>query len=440
MEQSSASPHVLIFPLPVQGPIKCMLKLAELLCLAPDLHVTFLNTDHNHRRLLLYTDIQSRFATFPQFRFETISDGLPEDHPRSGDRFMDLFDSLETVTKPLFKEMLSSGIGRPVTCIIADGVLNFSFEIAEEVGIPLMYFDTISPCGLWTYFCVPKLIDAGELPFEGDDLDAPIKCVPGMEGFLRRRDLPNFCRVGDLNDPVTKIIMKEVQQVPRARGLILNTFEEVDEPVLSHMRSLCPNLYPIGPLHTHLKMKLATEPTPPGPQQASSSSLWQEDRSCLKWLDAQPPKSVIYVSIGSLAMMTSDQVMEFWHGLVNSGHRFLWVRRPNSIPGGDWEVGGTSTLESMVEGVPMVCWPYFVDQQVNSRFVSEVWKLGIDMKDTCDRAVIEKMIKDVMDLRRDEFVVSADRIAKLARESVSEGGSSSCNLERLIEDIRLMKM
>ncbi|CAL5363731.1 unnamed protein product [Camellia sinensis] len=182
--------------------------------------------------------------------------------------------------------------------------------------------------------------------------------------------------------------------------------------------------------------------------------------------------------IGSLAMMTSDQVMEFWHGLVNSGHRFLWVRRPNSIPGGDWEgqipkevleataergwlvswtpqeevlahpaIGGflthsgwNSTLESMVEGVPMVCWPYFVDQQVNSRFVSEVWKLGIDMKDTCDRAVIEKMIKDVMDLRRDEFVVSADRIAKLARESVSEGGSSSCNLERLIEDIRLMKM
>ncbi|CAL5322580.1 unnamed protein product [Camellia sinensis] len=478
MEQSSASPHVLIFPLPIQGPIKCMLKLAELLCLAPDLHVTFLNTDHNHRRLLLYTDIQSRFATYPQFRFETISDGLPEDHPRSGDRFMDLFDSLETVTKPLFKEMLSSGIGRPVTCIIADGVLSFSFEIAEEVGIPLMYFDTISPCGLWTYFCVPKLIDAGELPFEGDDLDAPIKSVPGMEGFLRRRDLPDFCRVGDLNDPVAKIIVKEVQLVPRARGLILNTFEEVDEPVLSHMRSLCPNLYPIGPLHTHLKMKLATEPTPPGPQQASSSSLWQEDRSCLKWLDAQPPKSVIYVSIGSLAMMTSDQVMEFWHGLVNSGHRFLWVRRPNSIPGGDWEgqipkevleatakrgwlvswapqeevlahpaIGGflthsgwNSTLESMVEGVPMVCWPYFVDQQVNSRFVSVVWKLGIDMKDTCDRVVIEKMIRDVMDLRRDEFVVSADRIAKLARENVSEGGSSSCNLERLIEDIRLMKM
>ena len=33
----------------------------------------------------------------------------------------------------------------------------------------------------------------------------------------------------------------------------------------------------------------------------------------------------------------------------------------------------------------MICWPYFADQQVNRRFVSHVWKVGLDMKDTCDR-------------------------------------------------------
>ena len=32
----------------------------------------------------------------------------------------------------------------------------------------------------------------------------------------------------------------------------------------------------------------------------------------------------------------------------------------------------------------MICWPYFSDQQVNSRYVNEVWKLGFDMKDVCD--------------------------------------------------------
>lgn len=47
--------------------------------------------------------------------------------------------------------------------------------------------------------------------------------------------------------------------------------------------------------------------------------------------------------------------------------------------------GWNSTLESIVAGVRMICWTYFANQMVNSRFVSEVWKIGLDMKDTCDR-------------------------------------------------------
>lgn len=309
-------------------------------------------------------------------------------------------------------------------------------------------------------------------------MDAPIQSVPGMEDFLRRRDLPSFCRTTDLNDPIIQLAMGECRQVPRSRGLILNTFEELDGPVLSHLRSLCPNLYPVGPLHTHLvkRTRLEIESTPP--QRASSDSLWQEDKSCITWLDKQPLRSVIYISIGSLAMMTMEQLVEFWHGLVNSGVQFLWVRRPNSIVGEDlagqieeelleatkergclvsWApqeevlahpaIGGflthsgwNSTLESLMEGVPMVCWPYFVDQHVNSRFVSEVWKIGIDIKDTCDRVVIEKMIKDLMDVKGDECRQSMDWLSKFARESLSVGGSSVCNLNRLIEDIRAMKV
>ena len=168
--------------------------------------------------------------------------------------------------------------------------------------------------------------------------------------------------------------------------------------------------------------------------------------------------------------------MEFWHGLVNSGSRFLWVIRPDSLTEKDGEfqlqaqlrevtkergqivdwapqeevlahpaVGGflthggwNSTLESIFAGVPMICWPYFSDQQLNSRFVSHVWKIGMDMKDTCDRVTVEKMVRDVMEERRAEFTKSVDAMAKLARSSLSEGGTSYCNFNRLIEDIRLM--
>lgn len=305
----------------------------------------------------------------------------------------------------------------------------------------------------------------------GNDLDAPIKSVPGMEDFLRRRDLPSFCRTGDLTDPNIQLYMKESQVVPRADGLILNTFENLEGSIHSQIRNLCPNIYAIGPLHAHLKVRLSDQSKS---SSFSSSSFRQEDRSCLTWLDQQPLKSVVYVSFGSLVTMTRDQLMELWHGLVNSGERFLWVIRADALGGEDWESqipvelreaskdrrytvgwapqeevlchpsvgaflthsGWNSTLETIFEGVPMICLPYFVDQQVNSRFVGEVWKLGLDMKDACDRITVEKMVKDLMEVRRDEFARSAHRMANLARQSVSQGGVSYRNLDRLIEDIR----
>ena len=170
--------------------------------------------------------------------------------------------------------------------------------------------------------------------------------------------------------------------------------------------------------------------------------------------------------------------MEFWYSLVNSKKRFLWALRPdlvaekyneNEVPTElvegtkergyivSWApqeevlvhqaIGGflthsgwNSTLESIVVRVPMICWPYFADQQVNSRFVSEVWKLGLDMKDVCDRDIIEKMVNDLMVERREEFARSADKMARLARESVNKGCSSYCNLDHLIQDIRSMSV
>lgn len=86
----------------------------------------------------------------------------------------------------------------------------------------------------------------------------------------------------------------------------------------------------------------------------------------------------------------------------------------------------------------MICWPYFGDQQVNSRFVGEVWKLGLDVKDLCDRKIVKDMVNDLMVERRNEFMESANRMANLADKSVNHGGSSYCNLDRLINDIKTM--
>lgn len=312
---------------------------------------------------------------------------------------------------------------------------------------------------------------------EGDDLDAPVSCVPGMENILRRRDLPSFCQSKQiLEDPIIQIVTNEAKNLPKAQGLIFNTFTDIDGPILEHFRSICSNIYAVGPLHAHLKARVVSE------QPRTSNSIWKEDWSCMEWLEKQPKRSVLYVSIGSLAVISENQFMELWFGLVKSGVRFLWVQRPGSIirPSGldsqnskasvelsqgteergcivSWapqekvlahpsvagfltHSGWNSTLESIVEGVPMICWPYFVDQQINSRYVGEVWKLGLDMKDLYNRDVVESMIRELIEDTKDEFLERSDKMAKLAKQSVMESGDSYQNMERLINDIRYMRI
>lgn len=48
------------------------------------------------------------------------------------------------------------------------------------------------------------------------------------------------------------------------------------------------------------------------------SSFWEEDRSAITWLSSQPSESVIYISFRSITLLTRNEVLEFWYGLVNS--------------------------------------------------------------------------------------------------------------------------
>lgn len=161
-------------------------------------------------------------------------------------------------------------------------------------------------------------------------MDRLITSIPGMEGFIRCRDLPSYCQVTDLSDSFFRYVIDQTRQTTRARGLILNTFEALDEPILGRIRAHCPNIYPVGPLHAHLRSQISAGNLVFTGR--SSNSLWEEDWSCLQWLDRQPARSVVYVSFGSIMVLKVKELMEFWHGLVDSKYRFLWVMRPDSIP------------------------------------------------------------------------------------------------------------
>ncbi|MBA0780876.1 hypothetical protein Gotri_004927, partial [Gossypium trilobum] len=426
MEMDSPSqsrpPHVVIFPLPLQGHINSMIKLAELLALA-GFKLTFLNSHHNHERLIKFTNIVAYFKRYPGFELKTITDGLPLDHPRSGNWFLETYEeAIIMKIKQSFREMLMNS-NPPVDCVIADGFSGFAIDVANELGIPIIGFRTSSPRSFWVYYSITDIIKAGELPIRGsEDMDRLITTVPGMETYLRCRDLPSFCRKSDIEDSTVQLIVKQTRKSTEADALIFNTTDELDGPILSQIRTKCANIYPIGPLHAQLNTKLKAKHGESFDQ--FSNALRKEDKSCIPWLDKQPYRSVIYVSFGSITSTSRDQLVELWYGLLNSKTKFLFVVRPDSVIGKDGEgedvvkelmekskdrgyivdwapqevvlnhqaVGGflthsgwNSTLESIVAGVPMVCWPYFADQQVTSRVVSRVWKIGLDMKDVCDR-------------------------------------------------------
>lgn len=371
------------------------------------------------------------------------------------------------------KEDSSDGFP-PITCVIVDGFLQTVVDLAQEIGLPCLSFRTPSACSIWAYLCIPKLLENGELPFaEGVDLDEFVKGVPGMEGFLRRRDLPEFFRgAKDEDDPELKFMATVTAYSGKARGFILNTTEVLESTAVHHIRSQIPVTYGVGPLHAILQLyRSAGGSTDTSPY---TSSLWQEDTTCLKWLDSQPDKSVVYVSFGSLTTPTREQLHEFCSGLVNSGHKFLWVLRSDMVRDPGWadeikrslpeeqgkiiswapqqkvlahravgcfltHSGWNSTLESIIEGVPMLCRPFFLDQQINSRFVSEIWRIGLDMKDIHNREVVENMVRKMMEGESAaRFRQSARDMANAVKESIAEGGSSFREFNRLIEDIKSM--
>lgn len=49
--------------------------------------------------------------------------------------------------------------------------------------------------------------------------------------------------------------------------------------------------------------------------------------SCINWLNKQQPRSVVYVSFGSMAQLTNEQTEELAEALTTSGKYFLWVVR-----------------------------------------------------------------------------------------------------------------
>lgn len=240
---------------------------------------------------------------------------------------------------------------------------------------------------------------------------------------------------------------------------IVNTIHFLEEEMLPKIQEYFhAPIYAIGPFH-----KLAP---------SSSSSLLKEDTGCISWLDKQASRSVLYVSIGSMASMNEEQLLETAMGLAMSEKPFLWVVRPSSVGCTEWlellpkgfqeiigqrgcivkwapqkevlahgAVGGfwthcgwNSTLESICEGVPMLCWPVFGDQGLDAKYISHIWKIGLELEAKLERGKIAGAIRRLMVEEEGEQIrQQAQAFKERAERSLDMGGSTNTALNELVE-------
>ncbi|XP_068637428.1 7-deoxyloganetin glucosyltransferase-like [Aristolochia californica] len=466
--------HAICVPFPAQGHLTPMMKVAKLLHQS-GFHITFVNTEYNHQRLLRSRGSGS-LEGLEDFRFTTIPDGLPPSNSDVTQSVPALCESTSKTCLAPFRDLVS-GLNDdptvpPVSCIMSDGVMSFTLDVAEELGIPEVLFWTTSACGLLGYAYYQLLIEKGIIPLKDESyltngyLDKPMDWLQGMKD-VRLRDFPSFLRTTDGDDIMVNFAMNEIERVSKSSALILNTFEELEDGVLGALRTMFPRIYTIGSLSLLCdRMKLSPA------LKSIGSNLWKEDRRSLEWLDTKEPGSVVYVNFGSITVMSPQQMREFAWGLADSNHTFLWVIRPDLVEGdsaiippefieltGDrsllmsWvpqeqvlshpSIGGflthsgwNSTLESIVSGVPMICWPFFAEQQTNCRFSCIKWEIGMEIDSDVKREEVTALVRELMDGERGKKMKKkAVEWKDRAQKAANLGGSSYVNLEKIVKDI-----
>lgn len=93
-----------------------------------------------------------------------------------------------------------------------------------------------------------------------------------------------------------------------------------------------------------------------------------------------------------------------------------------------------STIESIGYGVPVICWPFFAEQQTNCRYCCREWGIGMEIEDV-ERGNIEGLVKELMDGEKGkEMKKRAMEWKKLADDAIA---LSQLNLDKMIELVLL---
>ncbi|ESQ37311.1 hypothetical protein EUTSA_v10002974mg [Eutrema salsugineum] len=419
MEEKAARRRLVLVPVPAQGHISPMMQLAKALHLK-GFSITVAQTKFNYF---------SPSDDFTDFQFVTIQETLPKtDFKNLGP--LQFLLKLNKECQVGFKDCLGQLLLRQSNvCIIYDEFMYFAGATAKEFKLPNIIFSTTSATAFVCRSVFDKLFPNNVLDPLKELRARKEELVPEFHP-LRYKDLP---------------IYRNIVDKQTASSVIINTASCLESASLSSLQQqqLEIPVYPIGPLHM-----VASAPT----------SLLEENKSCIEWLNKQKKDSVIFISLGSLALMEISEVIrpgsvsgsewteslseEFGKIVSERGYIVKWAPQKEVLAhpavGGFWShCGWNSTLESIGEGVPMICRPFSGDQKVNARFLECVWKIGVQVEGELNRGVVERAVRRLMVSEEgEEMRKRALSLKERLRASVRDGGSSHNSLDEFVHFVK----
>ncbi|KAJ9172484.1 hypothetical protein P3X46_015714 [Hevea brasiliensis] len=361
----------------------------------------------------------------------------------------------------------SSSDSFPVAGIILDFFCVSMIDIGDELGLPSFIFLTSGLGFLSLMLYLPSRHEQIGTEFSFSDSEV---LIPGFANPVPPRVLPEavFNKHGGY-----AAYVKIAQRFKDAKGIIVNTFTELESHALESLRNgQNPKIYPVGPV-----LNLKGHPHPD-----MDHGQWDKTK---KWLDEQPESSVVFLCFGSAGAFSISQVKEIALGLEQSGYRFLWSMRvppvqdevpkfknpEEMLPEGflqgiegrgmicGWvpqvevlahkAIGGfvshcgwNSILESFWYGVPIVTLPIYAEQQLNAFTMVKELGLAVELKldyrangDLAKAEEVERAVKCVME-SDNEVRKKVKDVAGMARKAGMEGGSSSTSILELIKDFK----
>ncbi|KAF5463939.1 hypothetical protein F2P56_014062 [Juglans regia] len=453
---NASKPHAVIVSSPGVGHLVCNLELGNRLVADHNFHVTFFVVLESPGASPGESQLIQSATTRKLLHVVVLP---PVDVSGEVGPNAPIFTRLTAVMREI-RPILRSGISplKPSpTAIIVDVFGTPVLDVADEFHMLKYVFGTSAwPLALMLY--VPIL----DKEIEGEYLDQkePLR-IPGCMA-VRPEDVVN--PLLDRTKQEYNMFVQVGSEMRKSDGVLVNTWEDLDATTLKAMREEegfgSVPVYAVGPLIKQIE-----------PSEASKKS------DLLDWLDQQPIESVLYISFGSLGVLSAQQITELAWGLEQSQQRFIWVLRPpskrdsseedgrgndalNYLPDGfrhrignlgivvtQWapqsdilshrstggflsHCGWNSSLESIMSGVPMVTWPLYAEQKMNATKLAE--EVGVAVrpkiaptKGVVGREEIEMMVRKVMEDPEGKAMRARVKELKISGEkALVEGGSS----------------